>query len=682
MSTPRPIRALVVGAGPAAVALHLPVLAQLSREGQLVLQEVCDLDRGRAQAAAERFGFRAWSGDAATALARDDVDAVYVLASAQTHHEVGRAALVSGKHLFVEKPVAPSYAAARELAALAAARGLISAGGHNRRFLRAFEQVRGQRGAGGWRFLEAVFHKPDFGHAAPFGARTWLTANGIHALDALLYLMGGPPAHLSAQVQGTSVFAALLRWSEGGQGVLLCNNEAGGRREEYVLHRAGETWRITEDVVSLERDGGVTRTPVRSLGDGVRAEHEAFLEAITTGIPPRHALSALAPALYIAELIEAGHDGPVQLPQEQALALAPRRAAPAVLVLNPAGVLAPLSQQLPQAQLLSVADLERSPQRAASVEAVVLGRGPEQAPALLADLPNLRVVGVVGLSLRAQLPAALLQRPLVFVNASEAYADSVAEFALALAALARRRAFQSHELMRRGGWGIAPARGPAALRAAARRLRPLLRRLRLESPLTQLWRRRSQGATTGGAAHDLRGCRVGLIGWGSNARALAQRLQAAGARVQAFSAHAPAQEIAAAGVTPASLAEVLACEIVSLHRGLTPQTRHALGAAELAQLRPGAVLINVARGALIEPAALLARLRRGDVLACLDTFEEEPLPGAHPLRRLSNVFLTSHLAGGTPEMQARAAEEVVTKVARALEGSATGVAPARLPTMT
>src|SRR6202030_540544 len=98
---------------------------------------------------------------------------------------------------------------------------------------------------------------------------------------------------------------------------------------------------------------------------------------------------------------------------------------------------------------------------------------------------------------------------------------------------------------------------------------------------------------------------------------------------------------------------------VSLHRGLTPATRHFLGAAELARLRPGAVLINVARGALIAPDALLARLRQGDVFACLDTFEEEPLAASHPLRSLPNVFLTSHIAGGSPDMHAAAAEEVV-----------------------
>ena len=66
--------------------------------------------------------------------------------------------------------------------------------------------------------------------------------------------------------------------------------------------------------------------------------------------------------------------------------------------------------------------------------------------------------------------------------------------------------------------------------------------------------------------------------------------------------------------------------------------------------------------------ALLARLRRGDIFACLDTYEHEPLAAAHPLRQLPNVFLSAHLAGGSADMHRAAAAEVVAKVARFLAG--------------
>ena len=94
------------------------------------------------------------------------------------------------------------------------------------------------------------------------------------------------------------------------------------------------------------------------------------------------------------------------------------------------------------------------------------------------------------------------------------------------------------------------------------------------------------------------------------------------------------------------------------------------------------MLINIARGALIEPNALLARLKRGDIFACLDTYEEEPLIAPHPLRDLPNVFLTSHIAGGSPDNYAAAAIEVVRKVAAHLAGDLThSISADRLRTM-
>jgi phosphoglycerate dehydrogenase-like enzyme len=181
---------------------------------------------------------------------------------------------------------------------------------------------------------------------------------------------------------------------------------------------------------------------------------------------------------------------------------------------------------------------------------------------------------------------------------------------------------------------------------------------------------------------DLQGAIVGLVGWGENARSFAERLGRAQAHVLVYSEHAPEDDIRRSGAVPASLGEVLAADIVSLHRGLTERTRHCLGAAELAKLRPGTVLINIARGALIEPNALLARLKRGDIFACLDTYDEEPLIGPHPFRNLSNVFLTSHIAGGSPDNYAAAAVEVVGKIAAHLaDDGAPSISAERLRTM-
>jgi phosphoglycerate dehydrogenase-like enzyme/predicted dehydrogenase len=695
----RPIRALVIGAGPTTVFAHLPVLARMRDHGELTLAVVCDIDGERAARARSRFGFLEESTDARAMLLRPDIDAVYLFGSAQLHYEYGMIALRNAKHLFVEKPIAPSYAQALQLARLAQARGLIAVGGLNRRFFKSLAKARQSAGESGWRSAEVVFHKPEFGRSPSFGARTWLGANGIHALDAMLYMMGGLPSHLTslASTGGASqpaIFSAVMHWGDGAQGTFLCNNNAGMRREEYVFHALGETCTIGDAGLTVTRNNVSNRFELPLIGDGFEAEHEAFIHAIRDGSEPRHALAAIAPSLFIAELIEQGFSGAVRLP---AAVPGPQMPPPACIAAGRSMLVAPCAELLPVLNrclsdyaLLGIEEVRRSPTTRGDVVAAVLGRGCGPLPRDVLDkLPNLSVVGVMALSLARHQPDELLSRGITLLNASDAYAQSVAEFALGLAILGRRRAFASHDVMREGGWGIQP-RTPGvrgAIKRSALALRPALKAIGLESMLLRAWRASKPvmdaNAPPTSAARDLQGASVGLIGWGANGRAFAERLIHAGARVLVHSQHAAAEQISAVGAIPASLGEVLAAEIVSLHRGLTASTRHGLGAAELARLRPGSVLINVARGALIEPSALLKRLRRGDIFACLDTYDEEPLAASHPLRRLRNVFLTSHIAGGSGDMHAAAAEEVVSKVAAFLAGERRDAVTAeRLRTMT
>jgi phosphoglycerate dehydrogenase-like enzyme/predicted dehydrogenase len=686
-------RALVVGAGEAPSQLHFPVLATLRDEGRLELVEICDLRQASAVEMQQRFGFARNSADAAAAIARSDVDVVYLFGGARMHHALGMAAVRSGKHLFVEKPIAPSYAEAAELAHAAQWRGLIAAGGHNRRFLAAFDHIRHAAGVGCWTSSETLFHKPAFGRPPPFGAATWLTGNGIHALDALVSMMGGLPEWLAAQASGAgpaaTVFSAVMRWPNGAQAVLLSNNEAGARREEYVFHAPGESWRVSDERLTVERGGKVTRVDLPAAHDSFAAEHEAFLAAIATREAPPHAISTIAPSLFLAELIESGHHGAVRLPGGRTSPSHARREQ-TVMLIGAERLRSALSSMPSHWRLVSAEELDRSPAARPDITAAIIAPGADALTAETLDkLPNLKVVGVIALSLRRYNPDLLLDRGLTLVNASRTYAESVAEFALGLAILARRRAFNSSEAMRSGNWGTAmPGRGArGALVRLARRIRPVAARLGIERRLARIWRSRPSLVALsdrhGPPSRDLAGALVGLIGWGANAGAFTRRLVHSGARVIVHSDHASPEEIRACGAQPAPLASVLAADIVSLHRGLSPKTRHCIGAAELGRLRPGAVLINVARGALIDPDALNERLARGDVFACLDTFEQEPLPRRHPLRRMRNVFLTAHIAGGSADMHAAAAREVIDKVAACLEGGPMAVVTAeRLATMT
>lgn len=142
---------------------------------------------------------------------------------------------------------------------------------------------------------------------------------------------------------------------------------------------------------------------------------------------------------------------------------------------------------------------------------------------------------------------------------------------------------------------------------------------------------------------ELSGRTLGLVGLGHIGRAVAVRAQAFGLRVLGWSYRL----IEIPGVAPVSLSQLFAeSDIVSLHVPLKANTRHLIDDAALAQMKPGALLINTARGGLIDEAALVRALQRGTISgACLDVFAEEPLPADSPLRQLDNVILTPHTAG-------------------------------------
>lgn len=142
---------------------------------------------------------------------------------------------------------------------------------------------------------------------------------------------------------------------------------------------------------------------------------------------------------------------------------------------------------------------------------------------------------------------------------------------------------------------------------------------------------------------ELSGRTLGLVGLGHIGRAVAVRAQAFGLRVLGWSY----RPIDVPGVEFVLLSQLFAeSDIVSLHVPLKANTRHLIDDAALAQMKPGALLINTARGGLIDEAALARALQRGTLSgACLDVFAEEPLPADSPLRQLDNVILTPHTAG-------------------------------------
>jgi phosphoglycerate dehydrogenase-like enzyme len=171
--------------------------------------------------------------------------------------------------------------------------------------------------------------------------------------------------------------------------------------------------------------------------------------------------------------------------------------------------------------------------------------------------------------------------------------------------------------------------------------------------------------------HGIYRATIGLVSYGTIARLLRAKLHALRARVLVYDPFLSAAAAEAQGVELMGLNELLAtAHIVSIHTPLLPETRQLIDEAKLRQLRPHACLINTARGAIIDTAALVRVLTdRPDLFACLDVTEPEPLPMDSPVRKLPNVFLTPHVAGSSGTECERLGEAMAEEAERYLRAA-------------
>jgi len=249
---------------------------------------------------------------------------------------------------------------------------------------------------------------------------------------------------------------------------------------------------------------------------------------------------------------------------------------------------------------------------------------------LLAGAPILKVVGRLGVGLdNIDLPGCAA-RGIEVVPATGANALAVAEYVVGTAMLLLRGAYLSTATVAAGKWP----------RAAL-----------------------SDGRETAGKT-------LGIVGFGGIGRLAGRLARSLGMNVTGFDAQIPAD--AAVWREEQAIARTLdellrASDVVTLHVPLTPETRNLVDAGKLALMRPGAILINTARGGVVDEAALAAALRSGRLGgAALDVFDREPLPAGSPLADCPNLILTPHVAGVTRESNVRVSTLIADKVAAAL----------------
>jgi len=241
---------------------------------------------------------------------------------------------------------------------------------------------------------------------------------------------------------------------------------------------------------------------------------------------------------------------------------------------------------------------------------------------------NLRVVARAGVGLDNIDVAEAMRRGIAVVNVPGANAVAVAELCLGVLISLARHIGEASFAVRQGMW-----RSPAH------------------------------------NGFELYGKTLGIVGLGRIGREVCSRARAFGMTVLAYDPYVPEEACLAAGAHPVELGELLKCsDVVSLHTPLTRETQGMIGPKELRAMKRGALLVNCARGGIVDEDALYGALASGHLGgAGLDVFQSEP-PGSSPLFSLPNVLATPHLGAATREARRRCSIAVAMATQRVLKG--------------
>jgi len=246
--------------------------------------------------------------------------------------------------------------------------------------------------------------------------------------------------------------------------------------------------------------------------------------------------------------------------------------------------------------------------------------------------PQLRVISNFAVGYDNVDVAAATARGVAVCNTPDALTETTADFAFALLMAAARRIVEGAEYVRAGKW---QTWGPKLL-----------------------------------MGRDLYGATLGIVGFGRIGKEVAKRAQGFGMTLLAYDSYEDEAAAREFGVTYRSLDALLReSDFVTLHVALTPETTHLIGARELALMKPEAILVNAARGPVVDTAALVEALREGKIGgAALDVTDPEPLPADHPLVKLSNALVVPHIASATVATRDRMATTAATNLLAVLRG--------------
>lgn len=274
-------------------------------------------------------------------------------------------------------------------------------------------------------------------------------------------------------------------------------------------------------------------------------------------------------------------------------------------------------------------DQEKLKELVKDVSAIIVRSKPKVTKEIIDAASSLKVIARAGVGLDNIDVEYAKSKGIEIVNAPAASSRSVAELAIALIFNVARKVAFADRKMREGIWAKKQCMG-----------------------------------------FELEGKTLGVVGFGRIGYQVAKIANAIGMKLLLYDPYPNEERAKEVGGKFVELEELLRnSDIVTIHVPLLESTYHLINEERLKLMKPTAILINTARGAVVDTNALVKALQEGWIAgAGLDVFEEEPLPKDHPLTKLDNVVLTPHIGASTVEAQERAGIEVAEKVVKILKG--------------
>jgi (S)-sulfolactate dehydrogenase len=276
-------------------------------------------------------------------------------------------------------------------------------------------------------------------------------------------------------------------------------------------------------------------------------------------------------------------------------------------------------------------DQDKIPALLTGARALIVRNRTQVTASLIQTAPKLQCVGRLGVGLDNIDQEACAARDITVYPATGANNLSVAEYVITSAAILLRGAYFRHEQMLAGDWPRQAASGS-----------------------------------------EISGKALGLVGYGAIARDTATIARSLGMRILAYDPYLPDDHPAWGNATRMDLNAVLSSsDVVSLHVPLTPETHHLIDADALVSFKKGAILVNAARGGVVDESALVAAMKSDHIGgAALDVFENEPLTkaAAAQFRDVPNLILTPHIGGVTSQSNERVSALIADRVTAHLQG--------------